>query len=54
MKRDLARYAPELLRGSTECLLLSLIRECPKYGYQLIREMEERSGGYFRFKEGTL
>lgn len=24
------------------------------YGYQLVKEMERRSSGYFRFKEGTL
>ena len=24
------------------------------YGYQIIRELEARSQGYFRFKEGTL
>ena len=54
MRLDRSQHAPELLRGSTDCLLLSLIRERPRYGYQLIREMRERSGGYFRFKEGTL
>jgi PadR family transcriptional regulator PadR len=24
------------------------------YGYQLLREMDKRSSGYFRLKEGTL
>ncbi len=24
------------------------------YGYQIIRELESRSRGYFQFKEGTL
>jgi len=24
------------------------------YGYQIIKELEERSEGYFKFKEGTL
>ena len=24
------------------------------YGYQLVKEMDSRSSGYFRFKEGTL
>ncbi|HJX70272.1 MAG TPA: helix-turn-helix transcriptional regulator, partial [Dehalococcoidia bacterium] len=26
----------------------------PMYGYQIIKELEKRSRGYFRFKEGTL
>lgn len=48
------RYGRELLKGSTEHLILSLIGREPMYGYQLIKEMGKRSGGYFQFKEGTL
>lgn len=44
----------ELLKGSTETLLLSLLRNQPMYGYQIIKELEKRSRGYFKFKEGTL
>ena len=47
-------YRRELLKGSTETLLLSLLADEPMYGYQLVREMDSRSSGYFRFKEGTL
>lgn len=35
-------------------MLLSLLAEAPMYGYQLAREIEARSGGYFRLKGGTL
>lgn len=48
------RYGRELLKGSTDPLILSLIGQQPMYGYQLIKEMEGRSQGYFQFKEGTL
>ncbi len=48
------RYGRELLRGSTDHLLLSLLGQEPMYGYRLIKEMERRSGGYFQFREGTL
>jgi PadR family transcriptional regulator len=48
------KYRRELLKGSTETLLLSLLKNQPMYGYQIIKELEDRSGGYFRFKEGTL
>ena len=44
----------ELLKGSTETLLLALVAEEPMYGYQMVKEMERRSSGYFCFKEGTL
>ena len=47
-------YSKELLKGSTDTLLLSLLAREHMYGYRLAKEMEGQSGGYFRFKEGTL
>ena len=47
-------YRRELLKGSTETLLLSLLAGEPMYGYQVVKEIEDRSSGYFRLKEGTL
>jgi len=47
-------YRRELLKGSTDSLLLCLIAYQPTYGYQIIKELKKRSEGYFRFKEGTL
>ena len=44
----------ELLKGNTETLLLSLLTQESMYGYQIVKEMERRSSGYFQFKEGTL
>ena len=44
----------ELLKGSTHTLLLSLLIDQPMYGYQLAQEIDQRSSGYFQFKEGTL
>jgi len=39
----------------TDILLLHLINELSEpYGYRLIKEIEERSGGFIRFKEGTI
>ena len=47
-------YGRELLKGSTESLLLCLVNYQPMYGYQIIKELRKRSDGYFQFKEGTL
>ncbi len=48
-------YDSDLLRGNTDSLLLSLINEQGQtYGYKLIKEIERRSQGYFRFREGTV
>jgi len=44
----------ELIAGSIDSLLLCLISQQPMYGYQIIKELEQRSQGYFKFKEGTL
>ncbi len=44
----------ELVQGNSESLLLYLVGQQPMYGYQIIRELERRSEGYFKFKEGTL
>ena len=44
----------ELMKGSIDSLLLCLISQQPMYGYQIIRELEDRSQGYFKYKEGTL
>ena len=35
-------------------MLLCLIGQQPMYGYQIIKELERQSRGYFKFKEGTL
>ena len=44
----------ELIKGSIDSLLLSLIGQQPMYGYQILRDLDRRSLGYFKFKEGTL
>ncbi|MBN1644296.1 MAG: helix-turn-helix transcriptional regulator [Dehalococcoidales bacterium] len=44
----------DLVSGSIDSLLLCLLYQQPMYGYQIIKELEERSRGYFKFKEGTL
>jgi DNA-binding PadR family transcriptional regulator len=47
-------HVQKLLRGVVEPLLLFLIGELPTYGYQIIKEIEERSQGYFKVKESTI
>ena len=44
----------ELLKGVSPLLLLSVLCEEPRYGYQIIRTLEERCSGNLRFKEGTI
>jgi PadR family transcriptional regulator PadR len=55
MQAELLGYDSDLLRGNTDSMLLFLIQEHGEsYGYRLIRDIQDRSGGFFRFKEGTV
>ncbi|GAC1398358.1 MAG: PadR family transcriptional regulator [Chloroflexota bacterium] len=47
-------YSKELLKGTADTLVLSAFVEGEKYGYQVVKELERRSEGFFRLKEGTL
>ncbi|MFH0769019.1 MAG: PadR family transcriptional regulator [Chloroflexota bacterium] len=46
--------AHKLMKSNIDSLLLSLIGQQPMYGYHILKELESRSQGYFKFKEGTL
>jgi len=47
-------YIQQLIKGVTEPLLLYLINEVPMYGYQIIKELEKRTTGYFKLRGGTI
>ncbi len=42
------------LAGSTSLLVLGLLRDGDKYGYEMISQLALRSEGVFELKEGTL
>jgi PadR family transcriptional regulator PadR len=44
----------ELMKGSTSILILSLLAEEDRYGYQITQTLKERSEQVFELKEGTL
>ena len=43
-----------LLSGSTPLLVLSLLKDGDKYGYEMVTELAKRSDDTFQLKEGTL
>jgi PadR family transcriptional regulator, regulatory protein PadR len=43
-----------LLRGSLDLILLTILEDSPKYGLEIISEAKIRTDGYFEFKEGSL
>jgi DNA-binding PadR family transcriptional regulator len=40
--------------GEVRLALLSLLNEAPMHGYELMRRLEERSGGIYRASAGTI
>ena len=48
------RFDRELLKGTTETLLLAVLAAQPCHGYQLVERLKRRSEGIFELGEGTL
>jgi PadR family transcriptional regulator, regulatory protein PadR len=44
----------QLRRGSTPLLILSILSDGKMYGYQIMRELEQRSEGYFTMTAALL
>ena len=41
-------------RGALKFIILDLLAERPRHGYEIIRALEERSGGYYSPSPGTI
>ena len=48
------RVSKELMKGSTDLLVLSLLEKEAMYGYQMIKELSQKSQNVFQLQEGTL
>lgn len=48
------KYERQMKKGVLDMLVLKLLSNEQKYGYQLIQELRELSGEIFCLKEGTL
>lgn len=44
----------DIRRACTETLIMGLLRERAMHGYEMAKEIERRSGGYFRLAHATL
>ncbi len=47
-------FSPVLKKGSVELLLLALLRDQPRHGYEIGKLIEKRSGGRLRFQISSL
>jgi PadR family transcriptional regulator, regulatory protein PadR len=50
----LAMLDKEVKRGSTEMLILALIEDRPRHGYEIAKLIEERSDGVLQFHPASL
>lgn len=48
------KYERQMKKGVLDMLVLKLLEREPKYGYQIIQEMREKSKDTFLLKDGTL
>lgn len=48
------KYERQMKKGVLDMLVLKLLEQEPKYGYQIIQEMKEKSEEIFLLKDGTL
>ena len=47
-------FEPELKKGSTELLILALVEDRPRHGYEIAKQIVERSGGALVFHAASL
>jgi PadR family transcriptional regulator PadR len=48
------RITSDLLRGHTDTMILRLLSEADRYGYEIVKLIAERSGGEYELKEATM
>lgn len=48
------RYLQQWLKGVVDLVVLSLVSRLPMYGYQIVKELQKKAGGYLKFKNGTV
>lgn len=45
---------PQLLRGTLDLVLLETLSAGAMYGYQIVKTVNAKTGGYFELREGSL
>jgi len=47
-------FSKDLIRGSVVPIVLALLQEQARYGYEIVKLVNARTGGLLEWKEGTL
>lgn len=48
------KYERQMKKGVLDMLVLKLLESEPRYGYQIIQELKDKSGDVYSLKDGTL
>lgn len=48
------KITSDLLRGNTDTMILKLLTEADRYGYEIVKLIAERSDGEYELKEATM
>ncbi len=48
------KLTSDLLRGHTDTMILRLLSEADRYGYEIVKLIAEHSGGEYELKEATM
>ena len=48
------KITSDLIRGHTDTMILKLLSEADRYGYEIIKLIAERSDGKYELKEATM
>ena len=48
------KITSDLLRGHTDTMILRLLSEADRYGYEIVKLIAELSGGEYELKEATM
>src|SRR5262249_18199840 len=48
------KLTSDLLHGHTDTMILRLLSEADRYGYEIVKLIAERSGGEYELKEATM
>ncbi len=48
------KITSDLLRGHTDTMILRLLSEADRYGYEIVKLITERSGGKYELNEATM
>ena len=54
MGDDAERWLQQMRKGSTRFAILQLVHESDRYGYEVVAEIRERTGGALALAEGNV